>query len=98
MEFVKIAVLEDPFEAQLIAPILEDEEVPHLIRSFHDTAYDGLFQSQKGWGEIRAPESYRAHVIDILTDLRSNGIGEGSDDGDSDIYPGSAPESDPESK
>ncbi|MGM0644587.1 MAG: IS1096 element passenger TnpR family protein [Thermodesulfobacteriota bacterium] len=26
------------------------------IRSFHDTAYDGLFQSQYGWGLIRVSE------------------------------------------
>ncbi|MFW5635518.1 MAG: hypothetical protein ACOC3A_02575 [Thermodesulfobacteriota bacterium] len=81
-ELVKIAVLEDPFEAQLVGPALEEESIPHLIRSYHDTAYDGLFQSQKGWGEIRAPENFRARIIDILTDLRSQEIGEGSGDGD----------------
>lgn len=81
-EFVKIAVLEDPFEAQLIAPVLEEESVPHLIRSYHDTAYDGLYQSQKGWGEIRAPENFRTQIIDILTDLRSQEIGEASGNGD----------------
>ena len=48
--YIKIAGLENIVEAQLMVSILEEKEIPHRIRSFHDTAYDGLFQFQKGWG------------------------------------------------
>ncbi len=68
--FVKIAALENPFEAQLVAAICEERSLPHRIRSFHDTAYDGLFQFQKGWGELQAPERYRAELLDILASIR----------------------------
>jgi hypothetical protein len=40
------------------------------MRSYHDTAYDGLFQTQKGWGYVAAPEQYEAEVAEILADLR----------------------------
>lgn len=70
-EFTKIGILEDPIEAQVIDSILNDENIPHMIRSYHDTAYDGLFQLQKGWGEIRAPLSYKQEILKFLDIVRS---------------------------
>lgn len=69
-EFIKIAVLESAIEAQVAASILEERSIPHRIRSFHDTAYDGLFQLQRGWGELRAPEGCRDEIEEILESLR----------------------------
>jgi len=45
--FVKIGVLENAIEAQLLSSILDQRDIPHQIRSYYDTAYDGLFQIQK---------------------------------------------------
>jgi hypothetical protein len=54
--FIKIAVLENAIEAQLLGSILTQYEIPYRLRSYHDTAYDGLSQLQKGWGEIYGPQ------------------------------------------
>jgi len=70
-EFVSIAVLEDTFEAQLVETALQDRAIPHRIRSFHDTAYDGLYQVQKGWGEVQAPESFREIVLETIDNIRN---------------------------
>ena len=70
-EFVKIATLESLVEAQVVESILTDQRIPYRIRSFHDTAYDGLFQLQKGWGDLYAPSSYEAEIIEILTGIRT---------------------------
>ena len=70
--FIKITVLENAIEAQLIDSILTDQNIPHRIRSHHDTAYDGLFQTQKGWGEIQAPKSYQSEIMDIIDRVRKN--------------------------
>jgi hypothetical protein len=70
-EFVKIASLESLVEAQVLESILTDQHIPYRIRSFHDTAYDGLFQLQKGWGDLYAPASYEAEIIEILTGIRT---------------------------
>jgi hypothetical protein len=69
-DYKKIAVLEDEFEAGLLDSILNEREIPHRMRSYHDTAYDGLFQAQKGWGYVAAPKHCEAEVREILTDLR----------------------------
>ncbi|MCP4110747.1 MAG: hypothetical protein GY749_35345 [Desulfobacteraceae bacterium] len=70
-EFTKIAILENTIEAQVIDSVLNDENIPHMIRSYHDTAYDGLFQVQKGWGEISAPVSYKEKILEIVDVIRS---------------------------
>ncbi len=71
-EFIKVAVLDNTIEAQLIDSILNEQNIPHQIRSYHDTAYNGLFQFQKGWGELCAPLSYKREVSEILRLIRSS--------------------------
>jgi hypothetical protein len=69
-EYKKIVVLESESEMLLLKSILTEREIPHLIRSYHDTAFDGLFQSQKGWGYISAPEMFESEILEIITDIR----------------------------
>ena len=71
-EFIDIAILDNIVEAQLVESILNEQNIPHFIRSFHDTAYDGLFQVQMGWGKLCAPFSYKQEIIEILNDVRSH--------------------------
>jgi hypothetical protein len=70
-EFIKIAALESTLEAQLIESILNEKKIAHRIRSFHDTAYDGLFQIQKGWGELFASPDLKEEILAILEMVRS---------------------------
>jgi hypothetical protein len=70
--FVKIIALDDVIQAQLVESILKEENIPHQIRSFHDTAYDGLFQFQKGYGEVWAPLEYRQDILDVMTHIKNS--------------------------
>ena len=70
-EFISIAVLDNDIEAQLLGSILSEQDIPHLMQSYHDTAFDGLFQVQKGWGSVYAPASYKADILEILDGIRS---------------------------
>ena len=69
--YVKLMVLENEIEARLLDSILTQRKIPHLMRSYHDTAYDGLYQAQKGWGTINAPESFHQEINEIISDLRN---------------------------
>ena len=71
LEYIKIVVLENGIEAQLIGSILDQRDIPYRIRSYHDTAYDGLFQFQKGWGKLMAPQSHRQEILAVVEDVRS---------------------------
>ena len=70
--FIKIAVIENVIEAQILESILEEQNIPYRIRSFYDTAYDGLFQMQLGWGEIYAPAEYKQEIIEIINSIKEN--------------------------
>jgi type III secretory pathway lipoprotein EscJ len=58
-------------EANVIKSVLEEQGIYAEIRSFHDTAYDGLFQSQYGWGLIRVSESDFAKAQRIVREWRN---------------------------
>jgi len=74
-EFIRISIIENPIEAQVIGDALRQEEIPHELRSYHDTAYDGLYQTQMGWGELRAPDAFRKKILEILRDIRREDLG-----------------------
>ena len=67
--FVKIATLSDLPQAQVLESILVERAIPHRIRSYHDTAYNGLFQFQKGWGDVYAPEDRKQEIQEIINGL-----------------------------
>ena len=71
-QLVKIAVLENAIEAQLISSILDQRGILHRLQSYYDTAYDGLFQMQKGWGKLYASKSRRKEILHLIEDVRSN--------------------------
>ena len=67
--YTKVIVLYNEIEADLLDEILTNENIPHLMRSYHDSAYDGIFQAQKGWGHIEAPENYKDKIIELYNEL-----------------------------
>jgi quercetin dioxygenase-like cupin family protein len=71
-KYIKIAVLDNTIQAQLIVSILNEQHIPHRIRSFYDTAYDGLFQVQKGWGELFAPAAFKPEILEIIKEIQMN--------------------------
>ena len=70
--YVKVATLDNDIEAQLLHSILTERDIPHMMRSYYDTAYDGLFQTQKGWGYVSAPKNYHEEILEIISDIRNN--------------------------
>jgi len=66
---VKIVTFENEIQAMLLNEILTDKGIPHMIRSYHDSAYDGLWQNQSGWGHLEAPEEYREEILDTFNNM-----------------------------
>ncbi|NMC36843.1 MAG: hypothetical protein GYA41_00785 [Bacteroidales bacterium] len=69
---VKILILNNEIEAALIDGLLNERNIPHIIRSFHDSVYDGLWQIQEGWGQLLAPEKYREEIIKIYEEMSAS--------------------------
>lgn len=70
--YQKIAILENVIEAQVLGALLEEDGIPHRIGSFHDTAYDGLFQFQRGWGAVYGQPRHRKAITDLLQQIRDD--------------------------
>ena len=66
----KIAVLDNEVQSELVDSILSERNIPHIMRSYHDSAYDGIFQTGGGWGEVEAPQSFRAEILALLEDIK----------------------------
>lgn len=69
--FEKIVVLDNEVQAELVGSVLSSRGIPHIMQSYHDSALDGLFQGQRGWGHIEAPQSYRDEILAVIEDLKS---------------------------
>lgn len=72
-KYVKVIEFENVAEATLIQSILENEDIPFIIRSYRDSAYDGLFQFQKGWGRLEAPEEFKERILLLYKDMNQQG-------------------------
>ncbi len=72
MEYIRIATIEDEFEAQILASILAERQIKHYLKSFHDSAYDGLFQRNYGWGALFAPKDNEQEILEIIEDIRKS--------------------------
>ena len=66
---VKILMFKNEIEAMLLDEILTEKQIPHLIRSYHDSALDGLWQTPTGWGHIEAPEEYTDEILLIYNQM-----------------------------
>jgi hypothetical protein len=74
----KIVVLDNEVQAELVDNILSDRDIPHVMRSYHDVAFDGVFQGQMGWGHIEAPESFRNEILSIVEEVKQRSEEEAS--------------------
>lgn len=66
----KIAVVDNEVQAELVDSVLSERGIPHLMRSYHDSAYDGIFQTHGGWGHIEAPQSFKDEILAVIEDIK----------------------------
>jgi hypothetical protein len=71
-KYLKVKILENEIEALLLDSILHERSIPHMVVSYHDTAYNGLYQTQKGWGYVKAPIKYHNEISEIMSQIRKS--------------------------
>ena len=64
-------MLRNEVEASLVDAILKEDGVPHVVLSYRDRAYSGIWQYQYGWGHIEAPPRFRSGIRALLAVMRS---------------------------
>lgn len=78
--WIQVGVIENRFEADRLSQALEEAEIPYLIKSFLDTAYNGLYVPQKGWGRVMVPEGHREEAQRVMSEVRAFFLKEGEDE------------------
>ena len=78
--WVKAGTVENRFEADRIFQALQEAGIPFLIKSFLDTAYDGLYIPQKGWGVIMVSGENRAEAERLIDEVKKTFIKEEEED------------------
>jgi hypothetical protein len=73
--WVKAGIVENRFEGDRVSQALNEAEIPFLIKSFLDTAYDGLYLLQKGWGAVMVPEKFVEEAERVISEVKK-GFGE----------------------
>ena len=63
--YKKILTIENEIEARLLKELLDEAEIPYVLKSYYDSALDGLYQTQRGWGHIEAPGKYEKDILGI---------------------------------
>ena len=66
---VRILVLKNEIEAKLLEEILNQKGIPHMIRSYHDSVYDGLWQTSSCWGQLEALEKDKEEILEIYRQM-----------------------------
>ena len=69
IETVRILVLNNEIEAKLFSEILTEKNIPHMLRSYRDSAYDGLWQTPSCWGQLDALEKDRDEILKIYQEM-----------------------------
>ena len=68
--WVKAGTVENRFEGDRISQALQEAGIPFLIKSFLDTAYDGLYLLQKGWGIVMVPEKNQEEAEKLMIEIK----------------------------
>ena len=78
--WVQAGAIDNRFEGDRVSRALEEAEIPYMIKSFLDTAYDGLYVPQKGWGRVMVPEEFYNQAERIVTEVKMFFQKEGKDE------------------
>jgi len=70
--WVKAGIVENRFEGDRVSQALNEAGIPFLMKSFLDTAYDGLYIPQKGWGAVMVPENFKEEAEKIIFEVKGS--------------------------
>lgn len=76
----KAGTVENRFEGDRISKALEEARIPFMVKSFMDTAYDGLYVPQKGWGVVMVPDGCVERAEGIIAEVKRSFKEEGDDE------------------
>ncbi|MBN2775298.1 MAG: hypothetical protein JXR31_13665, partial [Prolixibacteraceae bacterium] len=68
-----IITLKNGIEAQIMKDLLDEKGIPHIIKTFHDSVYDGIFQTETAWGEIESLPEFADEITELYKEVTESG-------------------------
>jgi deoxyribose-phosphate aldolase len=68
----RLTTLENRFETDLVTQALDEEGIDYFIKSFQDSAYDGLFVTQKGYALLFVDENQKERARTLVEQVRAS--------------------------
>lgn len=62
--------IESEIEKTFLEEVLKDHDIPHVFISYHDSAFDGLYQMQHGWGHVEVPKEHVEEAKRLYEEVR----------------------------
>ncbi len=78
--WIKAGTVENRFEGDRISQSLREAEIPFLVKSFLDTAYDGLYIPQKGWGIVMVSKRDKEESERLISEVKKTFLKESEDE------------------
>lgn len=69
-KWVKAGTIENRFEGDRISQALQEAGISFLIKSFLDTAYNGLYIPQKGWGIVMVSGKNKEEAERLISEIK----------------------------
>lgn len=63
---ISVYVLKNQIEAQVIDSALKEASIKFIIRTFEDTAYNGIFVAQRGYGQVLVEKADQQRAEEII--------------------------------
>ncbi|MCD4819336.1 MAG: hypothetical protein K8S23_11660 [Candidatus Cloacimonetes bacterium] len=70
-DFKKVLKLKNEFEAEVLEGILKEKNIPFELICYHDSAFDGIFQYQQGWGHLETSDEFVEEIKGIYKDIQN---------------------------
>jgi len=67
--YERILILKNEIESQVMSHVLDENNIPYVIKTYHDSAYNGIYQFQKGWGHIEAPIEFKEEILKLYNEV-----------------------------
>lgn len=72
----KVIIFDNIFQMHQLSLVLETMKIEFRVHSYHDTAYNGIIQYQKGWGYLEANEEDELMIQQLYQELISSETGD----------------------
>ena len=76
----QIMQLNNQFEADVLADVLRDNDIPAIFSPYDDMIFGETFNEFKGWGSVWAEPQYEEQIKELVAEIRRDAVADSFDE------------------